>query len=257
MREFKKLHEQENPLLIANVWDVPSAKTAEKLNFQALGTSSAAIAAILGYQDGEEMRFSELEYIVQRIAANTALPLSVDLESGYSREPKEIADHIRRLANLGVVGINIEDSLVDEDRSLMNANAFASILSEVKDELAKSGQNVFLNVRSDTFLLGLAHAVEETQKRIRLYEKAGADGIFIPCVENENDIEAIVKSTPLPINVMCMPGLSDFERLKALGVRRISMGNFLFGALQKNYEGMLDQVITQNTFKSVFEYSKN
>ncbi|MEO9849531.1 MAG: isocitrate lyase/phosphoenolpyruvate mutase family protein [Reichenbachiella sp.] len=257
MREFKKLHEQEDPLLIANVWDVPSSKTAEKLNFQALGTSSAAIAAMLGYEDGEEMRFSELEYIVQRIAANTTLPLSVDLESGYSREPKEIADHIRRLANLGVVGINIEDSLVDGDRSLMNANAFASILSEVKDELTKSGQNVFLNVRSDTFLLGLAHAVEETQKRIRLYEKAGADGIFIPCVENENDIEAIVKSTPLPVNVMCMPGLPDFERLKALGVRRISMGNFLFGALQKNYEGMLDQVITQNTFKSVFEYSKN
>jgi 2-methylisocitrate lyase-like PEP mutase family enzyme len=94
--EFKNLHNQDKPLLIGNVWDVPSAKTAEKLNFKAIGTSSFAIAALLGYNDGEEMEFSELEYFVKRIASNTKLPLSVDLESGYSRDPKEIANNIKR-----------------------------------------------------------------------------------------------------------------------------------------------------------------
>jgi len=48
---FKKLHEQNNPLVICNVWDVASVKSAEKLNFQAIGTSSAAIATMLGYED--------------------------------------------------------------------------------------------------------------------------------------------------------------------------------------------------------------
>ncbi|MGC4128346.1 MAG: isocitrate lyase/phosphoenolpyruvate mutase family protein [Bergeyella sp.] len=42
--KFKNLHNQKKPLLIANVWDVQSVKIAEELNFQAIGTSSAAIA---------------------------------------------------------------------------------------------------------------------------------------------------------------------------------------------------------------------
>ncbi len=80
---FKKLHEQRNPLVICNVWDVASVKTAEKLNFQAIGTSSAAIATMLGYEDGEQMSFSELTYIVKRIMKNTELPVTVDIEMGY------------------------------------------------------------------------------------------------------------------------------------------------------------------------------
>jgi len=95
--DFKNLHKNENPVLICNVWDVESARLAQKLNFKAMGTSSGAIATMLGYQDGEEMSFDELEYIVERITSSTAIPLSVDLEAGYSREPGEIADHIRRL----------------------------------------------------------------------------------------------------------------------------------------------------------------
>ena len=124
-------------MLIGNVWDVPSAKTAERLNFQAIGTSSSAIAELLGYNDGEEMTFSELEYFVKRIAMHTNLPLSVDLESGYSRKPKEIMDNIKRLWDLGVVGINIEDSIVDENRKLLNADDFSKTLANIREELEK------------------------------------------------------------------------------------------------------------------------
>ena len=63
---FKELHQQETPLLICNVWDVASAKTAEKLGFKAIGTSSAAIATLLGYDDGENMSFEELYYVDYR-----------------------------------------------------------------------------------------------------------------------------------------------------------------------------------------------
>ncbi len=115
MKNFKALHYQKTPLLIGNVWDVASTRIATKANFKAIGTSSAAIASMLGYQDGEVMDFSELLYIVQRISVNTKLPLSVDLESGYSRNPLVITEHIRQLAAVGVVGINLEDSIVKEE----------------------------------------------------------------------------------------------------------------------------------------------
>lgn len=250
--EFKYLHKQDKPLLIGNVWDVPSTKTAEKLNVQAIGTSSSAIASILGYNDGEEMEFSEMEYFVRRIALNTTRPLSVDLESGYSRKPTEIINHIKRLSELGVVGINIEDSIVNEKRVLLDADEFAKTLSEISEHLEKEKIDVFINVRTDTFILLQEGAVEETKKRIQLYQNAGANGIFTPCIEKEVDIKAIVGSTNLPINVMCMPNLPDFVTLTKLGVKRISMGNFLFDKMYDKYEQTLKTVLTENSFKSIF-----
>lgn len=250
--KFKNLHNQNKPLLIGNVWDVPSTKTAEKLNFQAIGTSSSAIASILGYNDGEEIGFSELEYFVKRITLNTNLPLSVDLESGYSRKPKEIVNHIKRLVELGVVGINIEDSVVNDKRILLNANDFAKTLTEIKENLEKENVNIFINVRTDTFILLQENIIEETKKRIQLYQNAGANGIFVPCIEKENDIETIVNSTNLPINVMCIPNLPDFDTLTKLGIKRISMGNFLFDKMYGKYEETVQTVLNQNSFKSIF-----
>jgi len=250
--EFKELHNQEKPLLIGNVWDVPSTKTAEKLNFQAIGTSSSAIASILGYNDGEEMEFSELEYFVKRIALHSKLPLSVDLESGYSREPNEIANNIKRLVELGVVGINIEDSIVNDKRELLNADSFAKTLSKIKELLENENTDIFLNVRTDTFILLQENRIEETKKRIKLYEKAGANGIFVPCIEDKSDIQKIVNSTDLPINVMCMPNLPDFETLTKLGVKRISMGNFIFEKMYDQFEKNTKNVIKQQSFNSIF-----
>lgn len=250
--EFKDLHNQSKPLLICNVWDIPSTELAERLNFHAIGTSSSAIANILGYNDGEEMEFSEMEYFVERISSIAKLPLSVDLESGYSRQPKEIVENIKRLANLGVVGINIEDSVVTNKRTLLNENEFAKTLSRIRELLEKANVDMFINIRTDTFLLGHPNVISETKKRIKLYENAGADGIFTPCIEKKDDIEQIVSSTNLPINVMCMPNLPSFETLEELGIKRISMGNFLFDKMYSSFERIAKNVLNDQSFKSIF-----
>lgn len=250
---FKDLHNQENPLLIANVWDVPSTKIAEKLNFKAVGTSSSAIASLLGYNDGEELSFYELEYIVKRIIENTNLPVSVDLESGYSRNPKEIVSHIKRLTDLGVVGINIEDSIVeDTKRLLLDANKFSNTLLEINQLLQKENISIFINVRTDTFLLDIENPIKEAKNRIKLYEKSGANGIFVPCIEKESDIKEIVNCTKLPINVMCMPNLPNFNTLNSLGIRRISMGNFIFDKMYQQFEKTTEEIVHQQSFNPIF-----
>ncbi|MDP8162291.1 isocitrate lyase/phosphoenolpyruvate mutase family protein [Pasteurella skyensis] len=250
---FKELHYQTKPLLIANVWDVPSAKITEKQNFQAIGTSSAAIATLLGYDDGEKISFSELEYVVKRIISNTKLPLSVDLEAGYSRNPATIVNHIKKLVQLGVVGINIEDSVVINDiRTLVNADDFAKTLKEITEHLKKENINIFINVRIDTFLLGVSNVIEETKKRIKLYEKTYIDGLFLPCIEKEMEIKEVVNYTNLPINVMCMPNLPDFERLHQLGVKRISMGNFLFDKMYRQLENTMQKISNHQSFQAIF-----
>jgi len=252
---FTLLHQQTTPLLLCNVWDVASAKTAEALGFSAIGTSSAAIASMLGYADGEHMPFEELLFIVKRIAACSELPLSVDIEAGFSDDAKITAAYIKALAQVGVVGINIEDSKVNksnEERVLINENSFAGYLCAITTQLLKDSIAVFVNVRTDTFLLGEDEAVKETQKRATLYQAAGADGLFVPCITKTEDIEAIVSNTALPVNVMCMPDLPDFDTLASLGVKRISMGNFIFDALQKDMATILDNISQSNSFKPVF-----
>ncbi len=113
------LKELKNELLIvANVWDVESAKTAERLGFKVIGTSSGVIAKMLRYEDGENMSFSELEYTVKRIISSIKVALSVDLETGYATEAEKIVENIKRLADLGIIGINIEDSNISNNRTL-------------------------------------------------------------------------------------------------------------------------------------------
>lgn len=251
---FYQLHHQDDLLLLCNVWDVSSTCAAEKSGFQAVGTSSAAIAAQLGYEDGEQMCFDELLTIVKRIAQCTALPLTVDMEAGYSDHADEVVEHIKALLDLGVVGINIEDSIVADQRRLIDADKFADFVATVKAQMKARNLDVFLNIRTDTFLLDTANTLSETLHRVQLYTNAGANGIFVPCIEREADIKAVVEDSTVPINVMCMPNLPAFSVLKALGVKRISMGNFVFDAMIKQLENRLDAIMTQQTFGSVFDY---
>ncbi|WP_113925438.1 isocitrate lyase/PEP mutase family protein [Cognataquiflexum aquatile] len=251
--EFKELHNQTKPLIIGNVWNVQSAKVYEKLNFQAIGTSSAAIAHSLGYEDGEQMPFSDLLFIVGRIRKSVSLPVSVDIEFGYGNTAAEIANTIISLEKLGVAGINIEDSLIENgERKLKDNLQFSQLLREVKSILTQQGILVFINVRCDAFLLDIPNTLQVAMERIKKYEQAGADGIFLPCITKESDIATLVLQTKLPLNVMCMPDLPNFETLEKLGVKRISMGNFLNGYAYTSLENMTKKILAEQSFNPLF-----
>lgn len=251
---FSNYHRQRNPLILGNVWDVPSALQLQKLGFKALGTSSAAIASILGYEDGEQMPFSEYVFIIKRIAASTSLPLSVDLEAGYGNDPETVANNILRLSKLGVVGINLEDSVVQNGtRRLVDIAVFQGKLESIHRLLKTDDVNVFINMRIDTFLLGLPEALEESKDRINQYSSF-VDGIFLPCISSEQDIKQIVDHTSLPLNVMSMPGLPDFKKLRDLGVKRISTGNFLHDFMKQTFNREVSEIVEQKDFNAFFSH---
>lgn len=249
-KTFKKLHNQ--TLLLGNVWDVQSAILFQKLGYKAIGTSSAAIATSLGYEDGEKMPFSDLLRIVKNIQSKIDIPLTVDIEGGYSRNTKEIIDNIVALHKLGVVGINIEDSITNKNREIVEVQKFSKIIREIKDYLSKNEIAIFLNVRTDFYIMGLENPLKETLNRIQMYEESGADGIFVPCVVGEEEIKKITASTTLPINVMCMPDLSDFKKLEELGVKRISIGPFLYQNMNSKLENSIKSIIEKQSFQSLF-----
>lgn len=251
--DFKKLHQQDKPLLICNVWNAHSALQAQELGFKAIGTSSAAIASSQGSADGEDMTFSDLYYIVERIAKCVSIPLSVDIESGYSRNANEVLDNIQKLVELGVCGINIEDSIVqDGKRVLLPIDEFAEILRYVKKELISQQKPLFINVRTDPFLLGDSRPLETAVMRIHEYEKTGIDGFFVPCVVDLEDIKRLVDSTSLPINVLAMPDMANFETLGDVGIKRLSMGNWLYDKLNRQFVDSLKCIQEKGTFSELF-----
>lgn len=251
---FKELHQNDKPLLLGNVWNPQSARVYEKLGYQALATSSSAVAHSLGYEDGENMTFDEYLYMVGRILKSISIPLTVDLEGGYGKTVDAVVSNISKLAEIGVVGINIEDSfIVEGTRKIAAKEVFFEKLKSIISKLKEAYVEMFINVRTDTFLLGLENSVEETLQRIKLFEEAEVDGIFVPCITAEKDIEIIVKSTKIPVNVMAMPELPDFKTLQNLGVKRISSGNFLNGYIYKNLEEKGSEIMQEQNFSPIFK----
>ncbi|MEP5614183.1 MAG: isocitrate lyase/phosphoenolpyruvate mutase family protein [Cyclobacteriaceae bacterium] len=250
---FNELHFQKEPLLIGNVWDASSAQLFEKMGFKAIATSSSAVADTLGEEDGENIPFEDYLRIVKGILAHTSLPLSVDLESGYASTPEEIVENIKRLFELGVVGINLEDSKeVDGKRSLVDANLFSAVLKEIAMLLNDQKIRMFINLRSDPFLLQVPNALEESLKRVALYEEH-VSGIFLPFINEEDDIAAVTEQTDLPLNVLSMKGLPQFDTLQAVGVKRISIGGSMYNHLKARMQKLIHSIQESKSVDILFE----
>jgi 2-methylisocitrate lyase-like PEP mutase family enzyme len=242
---FRKLHEKGELLVLPNVWDAGSASVVEKLGYPAVATSSAAVAGALGYGDGEEMSFDEYLFVIRRIVQSVQVPVTVDLEMGYGRTPEEIFSHVLVLTGLGVAGINLEDSRIDAGgRDLQDARVFAEKIAFLRRKLKEHDLDLFINVRCDTYLLNVPDARTETRYRMTWYADSGADGLFLPCIREEDAIADAVAHAGLPVNVMWVPGLPSPERLEALGVRRLSMGPYFYSHAYKGLEELAQTFLT-------------
>lgn len=248
---FSQLHQNPTPFLLGNIWDVNSAKLFEANGYKAIGVSSQALANSWGYEDGENLPFETLLQLAKRVVEVVNIPFSVDMEGGYSRTIPDIIANINKLHDAGVAGINLEDTIAGVTRNLLPVDEFQKILAAIADHISRDNLKLFLNIRTDGFLLGLPTALSETLTRIKSYENSGASGIFVPCITNSDDIKTVVNATKLPINVMCMPDLPGFEELGALGVKRISMGPFLFNKVYDAAGKLARAVISDKNFSSI------
>lgn len=241
---FHQLHHQSTPLILANVWNAKSAQIAESCGFKAVATSSGAIAESLGYKDGEQIPFSELLYIVHRIKTSISIPLSVDMERGYTDDVEVLNEHIQKLLDIGVVGINLEDA--------QGENIYLEKLNSIKNYLVKTNQRLFINARTDGFLQKLPSPLETTVRRAKLYKDAGADGLFVTGIQDTEIIKDIVASTTLPVNVVGLSKIASIPALAECGVKRVSMAVFLYKATYKKTEMIAEKILNQQSLEVLF-----
>jgi 2-methylisocitrate lyase-like PEP mutase family enzyme len=218
---FRRLHSNATPLRLPNAWDAGSARLFESQGATAIATTSAGVAWALGYRDGRRIPMDEVVAVAARISRVLTVPVSIDIENGYSDDPKKVAENVKRLADLGIAGINIEDGS-DSPKLL------ASKIEAIGNAVSKAGADVFVNARCDVFLAGLAEKsklAEESIARGKTYAAAGADGLFLPGIVQAQHIRAVVDAVSLPLNVMAWPGLAEASELGKMGVRRLSAGS--------------------------------
>ena len=225
---FLNLHLQPKGFVMPNAWDGLSAVLLKDAGFQALGTSSAALALSLGRLDGRHA-ISRDEHLAHATLLNavSGLPINGDFEDGYGETPNDVAATVKAAIAAGLAGIGIEDTSGDPDKPLRDFDeAVARVAAAAK--VAKG--RIVLTGRTDNFIQGNPN-LADTIKRLTAFAEVGADVLFAPYPNNMSEVVAIVKAvTPKPVNVIVgtMEGPVPVAELLKAGVKRISMGVALY-----------------------------
>src|SRR5262245_21169849 len=230
---LRKLHHGPKILVLANAWDVISARIVEEIGFPAVATTSAGVAATLGYPDGQRVSRNEMLEVVARIARGVQRPVTADMVAGYGTTAEEMAETARELLAAGAVGLNLEDMTGDDESSQVDLPLQVEKIRAIREASAAAGVPLVINARTDIYLMPIGPAetrFERTVERLRAYARAGADCVFAPAMKDAETIAKLVKAVEAPLNVLLMPAAPNLNELEKLGVARASIGSGLMRA---------------------------
>lgn len=225
---FRKLHTEGDVLLLANVWDVASARVIEDAGFPAIATSSAGIAFAQGFPDGQKLPPERMLAVIADIASAVKVPVTADVEAGYGSKPEDAARTARRVIEAGAVGMNFEDATGDPARPLFELQEQVERIHSIREQGDNLGVPLVVNARTDVYLLQICEATTrygEALRRLSAYRDAGADCLFVPGLMDLATIRQFVADLNCPVNILAVPSSPSVGELKGAGVRRISLGS--------------------------------
>jgi len=234
---FRALHEGPGAFVIPNPWDVGSSRLLAGLGFRALATSSAASACAIGRRDGGLTREQALLH-ARMIVEATDLPVSADLERGFGDSPEVVAETIRLAAGAGLVGCTIEDSTGNPQRPLYDEGLAVERIAAAA-EAARALEFPFMLTARAHNLLYAGASLDDTLRRLQLFEHAGAGVLFAPGLPDLAAVRAVCAAVSKPVNFMVGIKGKSFTvgELEAAGVKRISLATSLYRAAMT---GLLD-----------------
>lgn len=253
---FRTLHDGPGAFVIPNPWDVGSALILAGLGFQALATSSAASACVLGRKDHGLKREEALAHARSIISA-TDLPVSADLGNGFGDAPEIVGETIRLAADAGLVGCTIEDATGSQDNPLYDVGLAVERIAAAAEAARALPFPFILTARAHNFVYANP-SLDDTISRLQAFEKAGADVLFAPGLPDLAAVGAVCAGVSKPVNFMVgIKGKSfSVAELVAARVKRISLATSLYraamtGFLEAAYEvknagrfGFVDRCVT-------------
>ena len=252
--KFKSLHDEPGLFVIANPWDAGSARVLERLGFKALATTSAGLAFSLGKLDSAGgidastgLTKNDVLLNAAQIVAATKLPVSADLEGGYGDEPTDCALIIRQAIEVGLVGGSIEDATGLPDKPFYSFDhAVERVHAAVE---AARDQPFLLTARCENYLYGRPDP-DDTIAKLKAFEKAGADVLFAPGLNDIETIRLICTEVSKPVNVLMGIRQPTFNltELQSAGVKRVSVGGGFARAAMNGLVNAAKEVLGEGSF---------
>ncbi len=253
--QFRKLHHGPEMLVLANAWDVVSARILEECGHPAIATSSAAVAFSRGYPDGQRIPRDEMLDVVARIARAVHVPVTADLEAGYGTTVKDMAETVKAAIDAGAIGMNLEDVTGDDESSLVDTALQVEKIRAIHETAKSLGVPFVLNARTDIYLMPIgeeATRLERTVERLRAYRDAGADCVFAPGVSNRDTIAKLVKAVAAPLNILMTPQCPSLPELEKMGVARVSAGSAVMRAALRVVRRIGKEMLESRSCETLF-----
>ena len=249
-RAFRRLHERPGCFVIPNPWDVGTARLLASLGFEALATTSAGLAFSLGRPDAEgALTRDDVLANARAIVGATGLPVSADLEKGFSEHPEGVAETIRLAAEAGLVGGSIEDASGSRDEPIYQFGTAVERVAAAAEAARAVPHPFVLTARAENFLHGRPD-LADTIRRLQAFQEAGADVLYAPGLKTREEIETVVRSVDRPVNVvMGLRGVTlTVPELAAIGVKRVSVGSALSRAAMGAFLRAAREIKEQGSF---------
>jgi 2-methylisocitrate lyase-like PEP mutase family enzyme len=241
---LRKLHGGPEVLVLPNAWDAISARIVEAAGFPVVATTSAGLAAVLGYPDGQRIPQPEMLFLVRKIAKSVEIPVTADVEAGYADPVQTALD----LISCGAVGMNLEDMVGDQ---LLPVETQVETIRAIRAVTAAEGVPIVINARTDIYLGQTgdpATRFDRAVERLNAYWEAGADCVFAPGVSDAELIGRLAAAVKGPLNVIAVPGSPSIAQMKGLGVRRVSLGSGFSRVALGNARRFLGTLRAEGTF---------
>jgi 2-methylisocitrate lyase-like PEP mutase family enzyme len=254
--QLRKLHRGPRMLVLPNAWDVISARIVEELGFPAIATTSAGIAATLGYPDGQKISREEMLDVVARIAKAVHVPVTADVEAGYGVTIDDMTQTVKAVVAAGAVGMNLEDVTASDEDSQVDLALQVEKIRAIRRATESLGVPLVLNARTDIYLIPIGPVetrLDRTVERLRAYREAGADCLFAPGLKDPDTIAKLVRAVNGPLNILLMPGMPTLRELENMGVARASAGSGVMRATLGLTRRVAKEMLEAGTYTSMLE----
>src|ERR1700731_4116730 len=254
--QLRKLHSGPKMLVLPNAGDVASARIVEELGFPAIATTSAGIAATLGYPDGQRISRDEMLGMVARIAKAVRVPVTADMEAGYGTTLEDMAETAKAVVAAGAVGMNLEDVTGRDESSQVDTALQGEKIRTIRKASASLGVPLVVNARTDIYLMPIGPAesrFERTVERLRAYREAGADCLFAPGLRDAETIAKLIRALNGPLNILITTGAPTLRELEKMGVARASAGSGVMRATLGLTRRIAKEMMEAGTYASMLE----
>jgi carboxyvinyl-carboxyphosphonate phosphorylmutase len=215
-----------------SVFDPLSARIAEDLGFEVgMFAGSVASMTVLGAPDLIVLTLSEFAEQAYRICRAGELPLLVDADHGYGNA-LNVQRTVEELEAAGVAALSIEDTVLPQAFGTLGQTRLVSLEEGMgKMRAALAGRRDPSLVIAGRTSAAAVTDTEDAAARIKAYEAAGVDAIFLVGVKTREQLEVLSAAVELPLIIGgAGPELMDRNYLAGRGVRICLQGHQPFGA---------------------------